>query len=74
MDELETSVPLDPDAPIRLHIFVDRSIVEAYLNGHAITKVAFVDPNDQAIAMFAEEAAAKLVSFKAWDIRSNWPR
>jgi beta-fructofuranosidase len=74
VDDVETSVPLDPDASIGLHIFVDRSIVEAYLDGHAITKVTFVDPDDQALAVFAEETAAKLVSFKAWDIRSNWPR
>ena len=72
MDEVETSVPLDPDASVHLHVFVDRSIVEAYLNGHAITKVTFVDPDDQAVAIFAEEAAAKLVSFKAWDIKSAW--
>jgi len=72
VDELETSVPLDPDAPIRLHIFVDRSIVEAYLNGHAMTKVTFVDPDDHSVAIFAEQAAATLVSFKAWDIKSAW--
>jgi beta-fructofuranosidase len=72
VDEVETSVPLDPDASVHLHVFVDRSIVEAYVNGHAMTKVTFVDPDDQAVAIFAEEAAAKLVSFKVWDIKSAW--
>jgi len=41
---------------------------------YGMTKVTFVDPDDQAVAIFAEEAAAKLVSFRAWDIRSNWHR
>jgi sucrose-6-phosphate hydrolase SacC (GH32 family) len=31
VDDVETSVPLDPDATIGLNIFVDRSIIEAYL-------------------------------------------
>ena len=55
VDDVETSVPLSPDATIGLHIFVDRSIVEAYLDGHAITKVTFVDPDDQAVALFAAQ-------------------
>ncbi len=73
VDDVETSVPLDADTPIRLHVFVDRSIVETYLDGYAVTKVTFVEPDNQAVAVFAEEAAtAKLICLKAWDIRSPW--
>jgi len=58
--------------PLRFHVFVDRSIIEVYLNGNAITKVALLDPGAQSVEAFAEDGHCTLQSLEVWQMKSMW--
>ncbi len=59
-------------SPVTMRIFVDRSIVEVYVNGNAITKVAYLDPKARSVDLFAEGGNCTLVSLSAWTMASMW--
>ena len=61
--------------PLRLQVFVDRSIVEVFANGRqCLTVRAYPDREDSAgVSVFARGGAAKLRSLDAWQMRSVWP-
>lgn len=63
---------LKPGRTVEMRIFVDRSIVEVYVNGNAITKVAYIDPNARGVDVFAEGGQCTLVSLDAWTMASMW--
>ena len=63
---------LRPDQAVQMRIFVDRSVVEAYVNGNVITKVAYLDPSSQGIKIFAEDGDCVLESIAVWKMRSMW--
>jgi len=63
---------LKAPGPVRLHVFVDRSIVEAYCNGNAITKVTYVDAAAKGLAVFAEGGKCTLESIEIWKMKSMW--
>jgi beta-fructofuranosidase len=63
---------LKPGDPVTMRIFVDRSIVEVYVNGHANTTSAFHDPAAQGIDLFAEGGTCMLESLDVWPLRSAW--
>jgi hypothetical protein len=70
-------VPTAPsDAPVvRLHIFVDHSIVETFVNGgraRIITRLYVADPTAQGVAVFAEGVAATLLNATVWSLDSAW--
>ena len=66
---------LDDGEPLRLRIFVDRSILEVFANGRqCLTVRAYPGREDSTgVSLFARGAAAKLVSLDAWQMRSIWP-
>ena len=66
---------LEEGEPLRLRIFVDRSIVEVFANGRqCLTLRAYPDREDsRGVSLFARGGAAKLVSLDAWRMRSAWP-
>jgi len=63
---------LKPGEPVRMQIFVDRSIIEVYLNGNPITKVAFIAPSATGVAVFAEGGSCTLETIDAWKMKSMW--
>jgi beta-fructofuranosidase len=69
--------PLDiaEDEPLRLRIFVDRSIVEVFANGiQALTLRAYPDRDDSTgVSLFARGGEAKLLSLDAWQMECVWP-
>ena len=75
-----TRISLVPDHPTqlaRLHIFIDRSVVEVYLDegserGRVITKVIVGEPGDDGVEVFAEGGRGLVELHGAWPIRSIW--
>jgi beta-fructofuranosidase len=72
-----TDVPLEPgDAQktLKLHIFLDRSVMEVFVNGgrSAVTRVEYPDDKDLGIAVFAKEGQATLTSLHVWQMKSAW--
>ena len=63
---------LKAGAPVTMRVFVDRSIVEAYVNGNAVTKVTYLEPKARGVELFAEGGACTLKSLQAWKMASTW--
>ena len=65
---------IDEAGPVRLRVFVDRSIVEVFANGRqCLTLRVYPEREDSAgVSVFARGAGAKLVSLDAWQMRSVW--
>jgi len=69
--------PLDlPEGePLRLRIFIDRSVVEVFANDRqCLTIRAFPEREDSVgVSAFARGGEATLASCEAWQMRSIWP-
>lgn len=63
------------DEPLRLRIFVDRSIVEVFANGRQCLSVRAYPQRDDStgVSLFARGGSARLRSASAWHMRSIWP-
>ena len=63
-----------PDGRVKLNIFVDRSSVEVFGNDGrtALTTRVFPRRGNHGLTLFAKEGDARLVSLKAWKLRSVW--
>jgi len=61
--------------PLRLRVFVDRSVVEVFANDRqCLTIRAYPDREDSSgVSVYARGGAARLVSLDAWQMRSVWP-
>ena len=66
---------LEEGEPLRLNVFVDRSIVEVFANGRqCLTVRAYPEREDSlGVSVFARGGAARLASLDAWQMRSVWP-
>ena len=66
---------LADEEPVRLRIFIDRSIVEVFANDtQCLTLRTYPDREDSVgVSFFARGGPAKLVSGDAWQITSTWP-
>jgi beta-fructofuranosidase len=52
---------------LRLQVFLDRSVLEVYANGHlCFTRVVYPGEKDLGLGVFASGGAAKLKSLKVW--------
>lgn len=62
------ALPLAPGEMLNLRIFIDRSIVEVFANGHAcLTARVYPARNESdGVALFATGGAAHILSFDAW--------
>jgi sucrose-6-phosphate hydrolase SacC (GH32 family) len=57
---------------VTLRIFLDRSIVEVYCGGAALTGRTFSDPEALGVDLFAEDGPALLESVDVWEMQSMW--
>ncbi len=66
---------LENGEPLRLRVFVDRSIIEVFANERqCLTIRAYPSREDSSgVSLFARGSEAKLVSLRAWQMRSIWP-
>jgi beta-fructofuranosidase len=58
--------------PVQMHIFLDRSIIEVYINGCALTVTTFPEPPAQGLAIFSEGGDVKLEALEVWEMKSMW--
>lgn len=69
--------PLDlsEDEPLRLHVFIDRSVIEVFANDRqCLTLRVFPRREDSRwVSAFARGGEARLTSCEAWQLRSIWP-
>ena len=65
---------LEEGEPLRLRVFIDRSIVEVFANGRqCLTIRAYPEREDSGgVSVFARGGAARLVSLDLWQMRSIW--
>ena len=54
---------------VRLHVFLDRSVLETYVNGRAVTARMYPAPGSLAAALFAEGGSARLRALEAWELK-----
>lgn len=73
-DVYSAPCPLDGGDRLRLHLFLDRSVIEVFANevvGSAF-RVYPTRSDSDGIRVFADGGAARLVSLDAWTLRSIW--
>ena len=70
------SLELKQGENLKLHIFVDRSVLEIYANnGRCITRRIYPSRSDStSIALFADGGSTKLKSIDIWRMGSIWPK
>ncbi len=68
------ALPLAPGEPLRLHLFLDRSVVEVFANGRArITDRIYPTRADsRGVRAFARGGRATLTAFNAWAMAPIW--
>ena len=67
-------VMLAPDEPVELRVFVDKSIVEVFVNGRQCVAVRVYPGREDSVgvALRAQGQEAELKSFDAWQMKSIW--
>lgn len=72
-----TEVPLKLEGDsksLRLHLFLDKSVLELFINDGAasVTRVEYPGEKDLAVSAFAEGGGVTLKSLDAWEMTSIW--
>lgn len=69
------TLALAADEPLRIHIFLDRSVVEVFVNGRVTltNRIYGLQADQLEIALVAHGSQARLITLDAWDIRRIWP-
>lgn len=69
-------IRLDPDEPLRLRVFVDRSVVEVFANGKQCVAVRVYPGRGDStgVSLRAQGSPAQLRSLDAWQMRSIFPQ
>ncbi len=66
------NIELQPDSVTTLRVFVDRSIIEAYVNGYAMTYVGYPDPADRGVRIVEQTEGVDIRSIDVWEMKSIW--
>ncbi len=65
---------LGPDEPLQLHIFLDRSVLEVFVN-ERVSMTSRIYPtraDSLGLALLADRGDAQLRHLDAWQLRSIW--
>ena len=65
---------IEPGGTVTMRIFLDRSIVEVFINGNAQTARIFPSPEARGIELLSEGGKADPVSLDVWEMNSMWSR
>ncbi len=73
-DTHKASLSLDASGRLRLHIFIDRSVVEIFANGHTCLagRVYPTRADSLGIGLLALQGRTRLVSLDIWQMKSIW--
>ena len=63
---------LKPGQPVRMHVFLDKSVIEVYVNGSALTRRVFSPADARGVDLFADGGQIKGVTVDAWQMKSMW--
>jgi sucrose-6-phosphate hydrolase SacC (GH32 family) len=70
---LKTKLSVSAKESLKLHLFLDKSVLEVYANGeHCVTRVIYPGEQDLALGVFASGGSAKIQSLQAWPLKSIW--
>jgi beta-fructofuranosidase len=77
LDVAGVKFPVDPpkeDKRIKLHVFLDKSVIEVFVNdGRAVaSQFVYTDPGDVGVAVFAEGGTGKVRLLDAWQMKPIW--
>jgi beta-fructofuranosidase len=75
-DSPSIALPLAPAEPLDLRVFIDRSIVEVFANGHACltARIYPTRVESDGVGLFATGGAARALSFDAWRLTNVMQR
>jgi beta-fructofuranosidase len=78
LDVAGTPVPLtldDKQRTLTLHVFLDKSVMEVFVNGgrECVTRVIYPGQDALGIEVFADGGAATARSVEVWQLGSVWP-
>ena len=71
-DLLKQKSYLQVGEPVQMHIFLDRSIIEVYINGCALTVTTFPEEPSQNLTIFSEGGEVRLEALEIWEMKSMW--
>lgn len=73
-DVVWAPLALEPGETLTLRVFVDRSVVEVFVNDHLAltTRVYPVRENSVVLDVFAQGGEARLISLDLWEMKSIW--
>ena len=64
---------LEPDEPLRLRVFLDKSVVEVFVNGKQCVAMRVYPGREDStgVSLRAQGRDAELISLDAWQMRSS---
>jgi beta-fructofuranosidase len=70
----EVPLKLNDAKSLRLHLFLDKSVLELFINDGAtcVTRVEYPGEKDLGVSVFAESGSATVKSLDAWEMRPIW--
>jgi len=69
----QTRLVLGLNEPLKLHVFLDKSVLEVYVNGGRIAVTRVIDdapPEDVGLQLVTQNGNASIVAFDAWEMQS----
>ena len=73
-DMREAPLSLGEDGLLKLHIFLDRSVLEVFANEHTclVSRIYPTRPDSLGLDLFARSGNTKLKSLDIWEMKSIW--
>ena len=70
----ELPLKLGEGKTLKLHVFIDKSVIEVFINDGAtsVTRVEYPGDSDLGVSVFAEKGSVTLKALDAWDMKSIW--
>lgn len=75
-NERTAPVTLAPEEPLKLHVFLDHSVIEVFVNDGRTclaSRVYPLRPDSLGVGLFAREGSVKAKSLDVWTLDSIWP-
>jgi len=70
----QTPLALGVDEPLKLHVFLDKSLLEVFVNGGrvAVTRVIDAPGEDVGVELVIQGNGASVIALEAWVLQSIW--
>lgn len=76
LDVVGTQIPLllGFDEPLKLHIFLDKALLELFVNGGriAVTRVIDAPVEDLGVELVAQDDTISVIALEAWELQTIW--